>query len=1391
MESPVLYIPMDRRQAIASGKDLPDRTSGAALFADISGFTPLTEALMKELGAGRGAEELTRQLNAVYDALIAEVHRYGGSVIGFSGDAITCWFDGDDGLRGTACALAMQQAMDQFAQVNVRSSVSVSLAIKVAVAAGSVRRFLVGDPQIQVIDVLAGATLDRLAQAEKLANPHEVVLGPAAASQLGDRVERISSRSGFTVVSGLTCHVDATPWPDIASKRTEQELRSWVLPPVYERLKVGQGQFLAELRPVVAFFLKFGGLDYDRDDAAGEKLDAYIRWVQGVLDRYESYLIQLTIGDKGSFLYAAFGAPLTHDDDPVRAVAAAMELRSPPPEMDFIANVQTGISRGRMRVGAYGSSTRRTYGAIGDETNVAARLMGKAKPGQILVSERVVSAAVKSTHFEFLGEVELKGKKAPLPVYTPSGRRLPSPQRPVTIFATSLVGRDDELARMERVLDSVQAGEGQVLRLEGVAGVGKSHLAAEFIERAIGRGLRVAMGACQSISQGIAYAPWRQVFRALFGLTEEPIEGEDAASLTARQVARVRAIVAEMNPEWLVRLPLLGDLLGLPIPDNETTLAFDPELRRESLFALIVEIVQLWANAQPVLLLIEDAHWMDEASLGLTSALRPAMTRAPVLLALVHRPPVHESEPLLSELSRWPCHNLLELRELPPRAIEELVANRLQGRPSALAFSLIQAMAQGNPLYAQELVDALHESGNLCHPGEKDDGRTWDLSEPMFKSLREADCLAKEDGQWVLARDARLSVADLGIPDSIHGMVLARIDRLPEPHKLTLKAASVIGRIFEFDLLARSHPVRPEPETLLEQMRSLRACNFTWLETPQPRLTYMFIHNIIQEVVYQTLLEEQQRELHQAVGEALESLQPEAVERLAFHYRHSGVRDKTLFYLDKAARKTQREYANETALNYYSQALALEERWEWRKGQVEVLHILGRRDQEKATLETLRTVTETPVSEVDYLWAQYHEAVSDYEAAKSVGERARRAYQMAGDRDGEARCLLLMGLAARKQGNYPQARALYAEALILLDEVTQPHEAALALNGLGMVFMNLGEYAAARECNEWALELQRTHKDRLGEANSLNYLGLISRELGDLTDSLAYHRQALALRQAIGDRWGEGGSLFNLGLGNHELGDYSQAEDRYRQAIEIQHTIGDRWGEANTLNSYGVLRQDLGDLAKAQSLLEQALDLSRAIGDRWGEVATLLNLGAISRDLGDFAQAESLSKSTLELARELTHRWLEGYALNYMGTLYLAMGAAQAARDCAMAALAIRRELEQQPLQADDLALLAIAHLELGERDMALRRAHEALATLAECEAEGPDAPQRDYFYCYQVLVAAGRPEEALQALQAGYELVMARAEKIIAPALRQSFLENVAQNREIIAAWQTMQATP
>src|SRR5258706_13092948 len=227
MESLAAYIPTDRRYALAQGADLPDRTIGAALFADISGFTPLTEVLVQALGPQRGAEELTRWLNKIYDALVVEIENYRGSVISFSGDAITCWFDDQKDVTvatntsaafwATASALAIQQTMQQFAQVEIPGAGIISLAIKVVVTFGSARRFLIGDPTIQLVDALPGETLYRLATAEHHTERGEILLDQPAVAALGNTISVLEWREDtgggeqFVVVKQLKIKIEPGP----------------------------------------------------------------------------------------------------------------------------------------------------------------------------------------------------------------------------------------------------------------------------------------------------------------------------------------------------------------------------------------------------------------------------------------------------------------------------------------------------------------------------------------------------------------------------------------------------------------------------------------------------------------------------------------------------------------------------------------------------------------------------------------------------------------------------------------------------------------------------------------------------------------------------------------------------------------------------------------------------------------------------------------------------------------------------------------------------------------------------------------------------------------------------------------------------------------------------
>ena len=905
-------IPADRRHALAQGVALPDRTHGAALFADISGFTPLAEELSRELGPRRGAEELSRILNAALDSLIGEVDRYGGSVVGFSGDAITCWFDSDDGLLATTCGWAMQLAFEPFASVVTATGQRQALGMKAAVATGAVRRFLVGDPEIQLIDVLAGSLMDDLAAAEGLAKQGQVMLTPETLGALGNRVQLAREADGlggarFGAVSGLSTPASPRPWPAvIGDSLPEAEMRRWLLPPLQQRMEGGQVEFIAELRHATALFLRFAGIDYDNDDQAGERLNAFIRWMQRVLARYEAYVLQLTIGDKGSYVYASFGAPLAHEDDPLRAVSAALELIDPPPDLRFIQGIQIGISQGNMRAGNNGGMTRTTYAVQGTEANVAARLMMTAQSGQILVTQRVADQSRARFEFKEPVQITVKGLKRPVMVFTVAAKRetvvRPSLSRG---SRNPLVGRHAEQQLLSEALQELVEGVSGTIVIEGEAGIGKSRLLADLHEKARDRSIPFLVGIGDPVERANPYYPWRPVVNDLFAL------GSD------RDVAEMRTRVLEtlaIDPRLHERAPLLNTFLPLDLPDNELTALMTGELRASNTRDLVVELLARSTADSPSVLLLEDAHWFDSASWSLAEQVQ---SRVHSLLIVIATRPLLETEvpgagQSAAEVARFlasPRVRRVHLSALTPEQTRQLITDRLQvSSVPQPVIDLIVERAEGHPFFSEEIAFALRDKG----------------------------ILTIEDGEARLAAGVG-NLRELDFPDTIQGVVTSRLDLLPPEHLLSLKVASVLGRVFPLTTLQRVHPDEIENTKLRAQFDHLERLDITPLETTGPSVAYTFKHVLIQESAYQLLLFSQRAQLHRAVAEALE--QEAEVDRATLYpilSHHWGVvsevshddrqaAENAIRYLDKAGEQAIRNYANQEAVRFLTKALDLSE----------------------------------------------------------------------------------------------------------------------------------------------------------------------------------------------------------------------------------------------------------------------------------------------------------------------------------------------------------------------------------------------------------------------------------------------------------------------------------
>jgi predicted ATPase/class 3 adenylate cyclase len=1300
METSAVYIPMDRRIALAEGRELPERTRGAALFADISGFTPLTEMLAQVLGPKRGAEELTIYLNQVYDALVTELHRFGGSVLGFSGDAITCWFDGQSDsqasneseisdvlptLRATATALAMQSAMAQFFDLEITGGGRVSLGMKAAVATGPVRRFIVGDPQYTLLDVMAGKTLENLANGEHQANKGDVILDEVAADTLGDRLQitewRTDEHTGerFAVVTGLnedSQQLD-NPWPPLSPDAfTSEQLRSWMIPAVYRLLRAGQGDFLAELRYASAMFLRFGGIDYDLDNEAPQKLDAFIRQVQKILARYDGSLLQLTVGDKGSYLYAAFGAPIAHEDDVDRASSATLDLQVLPEQLDFIEPLQIGITYGRMRVGAYGSASRRTYGVLGDSVNLSARLMQASQPGQILANDEVHSRAGAAFQWEDLAPIKVKGKSEPISVYRLlQVRYRQASSSVISRFPLPPVGRERVVSGMESVLDKLITGQGQVICLAGEAGMGKSHLSAHFLRQAGQKKARVVVGSCQSVTRSAAYTPWRQIFYSLLGL-QDSTEDESIDTLTANLQAD--------HPEWALRLPLLADLLGLPIADNPTTASLDSSLRQASLFSLLVEMLQTWAKEQPLVMMIDNAHWMDEASLALLQTLSQQVCEtAPVLILLATRPDHAGEQPLFEDLASLSYYTEFTLPEMNEAEVAAVAERALDAPPSRLLLDIIQQTARGNPFYVGELLGAMRSGGQIAQT----ENREWNVSDELLEVLRRANFVLQAKGQWQLQDDVDFSTVKLGIPDSIHGLILSRLDRLPETHKMTLKVSSVIGYTIDLELLALSHPDnKPKPE-IESEAAFMENEEVIHSEISDEKL-YAFMHHTTQEVAYDTLLFTQRKQLHRAVAGALVKHQPDATAQIAYHAYAGEVWPVSLHYNLLAGGQARQLHATQQGIEFFQKAFD------------SAKHL-----PEEDTAQDRKQI-HLALGELYVSTGQYDEAGKNLEEAITLAKSQK-------DHEVEAQSCRWYGRAYEQQGEYVDALSWLDKGFVALNGSTSPEEAELSLLA-GLINVRQAKYDKALELCERSLQVGTALNDIAVQARTYNLLGIIDlRSSG--SNANEKFEESLRQYEQIGNVYGQATCHNLIANGHFAKGELSLADLHYRQSLELFTQMGHVYSQVLGNNNLGGIAVRQGRLDAALGYYQQALrQLQQIHGSLWVFAWLHLNMGNAlihrndldaaalelqqaldyfertqARDIlpelyglfaelhwrqNDLEAAERDGERSIEVARELTMPREEGHNLRIMGEIALSQKQIERADQFLQSSYAVLKE---------------------------------------------------------------------------------------------------------------------
>jgi len=1276
---------------------------GTLLFSDVSGFTAMSEKLSR---IGReGAEEITSLINRYFSAMLGILKAHSGQLIQFGGDALLVLFLEPLSLeKAVQAAWAMQRAMPEFEQITTSQGVF-PLQMKVglhrgrffAAQLGSAKRMLYG---------LFGRDVNATALAEAAASAGQVVLDETSLTRLtlsGAATVASERVSGYHVITTLP----ASPLPvstlaqgvaepandleDVRVRLAQLEALTPHLPAdlltrLFSHRKEHDEE--GEHRLVGILFANFRGLNQLTDQLGSEQaaltvatLNHYFSAMEAIIRQFGGVVNKIDLYDHGNKLLAFFGAPVAHEDDAERAVRAALAMQAAVAEVnqtlptralfpEVSITQRIGISYGYVFAGYVGNDWRREYTIMGDEVNLAARLMSVADTGEIIVSAGIQRRSGPFFEFAARGEVKLKGKERPVPIFaTLAAKTESTARRGWSGVWSPVVGRTSEQELLLQAFRRLQEGRGQIVSLIGEAGLGKSRLADEvynfLLDESAGWAGRWIEGRCLSYTETVSYWPFKEILQKLAGITPDA-EATDA-------ITRINDLLGATLPADLMTqtAPYLLNFLDLPLTDDqrERVRYLDAEALQRRTFVAISGLIEQLANAtsMPLVMVLEDIHWIDQASQAVLEHLLPLTNRTPLMVLLLYRPERQKNcwqirEKIMRELA--PYATEIALQPLPPADSQELLINLAQVAqwPETVQTYLLEH-TEGNPLYMEELVRTLIETHVLTQG---------------------------EAGEWQFAQ-----LSNLVIPDSLQGMLMTRLDRLEEPPRHTAQIASVIGRLFPFRMLnaIQSDTDYNDATQLKSNLSQLEQHEIVYESRRQPEPVFAFKHGLMQEVYSASLLARASRVYHKRIAEYLETQTPEhereaSVVLIARHAAAAQDWSRALKYLLVAGRRAQKLFANHEALEHYT---------------------LAAQGAEHLTLE--ETVAQR--LQIHLALGELLTTTGKYDPAREHLQQALQLALTQSDIPAQAQACRWLARSYELQGDYGNALEWIEKGLGFL-AAREILETVSLLLLAGQVHSRKGNTSLSLETIKQALTLakQLGEVGLIAQANLL--LGHLTRLSGNHLESVAYSEQAFQLSQSAGDIFGQALAQNQIANVYFSIGEWTKAKKHYLAAHQIFTQTGNTYFCAVIDNNLGGIAVNQGQLTEAISFYQRSLHSFEQIAAQWTVGVLHMNLGmafirsqnlpvakehldlsltffeqAQSRDFlpelhrhfaeaallaHAWAEAETHCQQALSLAREMGMRSEEGCVLRVAGELALAQGQVAEAEDRLKDSLSILKE---------------------------------------------------------------------------------------------------------------------
>ena len=958
------------------------------------------------------------------------------------------------------------------------------------------------------------------------------------------------------------------------------------------------------------------------------------------IHRYEGTIAQFL----GDGVMALFGGPIAHEDAPQRALYAALSIRErltgysdklKKQGIDF--NMRIGLNTGLVVVGRIGDDLTMEYTAMGDTVNIASRMESTAQPGTIQVSDNTYRLTEGYFEFKPLGKIELKGKTEAVEAY-----QLLSVGRVKTRLGVSemhgltpFVGRRKEFDHLMECYDKVKEGKGQVVGIVGEPGMGKSRLLLHLRSTLPIQQYTYLEGRCFHYGGSMAYLPLLDILRACFGITEGERE-----FLIKKKVAEK---IAQLDDKLEAILPPLHEILSLKVEDEEY-LKLEPQKKRERTFEAIRDLLIRESQNRPLILAVDDLQWIDKTSEEFLNYFIGWLANRHILLVILYRP---EYTHLWASKS---CYSQIRVEQLPINTSAELVQSILEGGEVVPELrELILNRAIGNPLFMEEFTHTLMGNGTI----------------------------KKKDHQYVLSRKA----SEIQVPDTIQGIVAARMDRLEDNLKRTMQVASVIGKDFAYRIL---HTIMGMQEDLKSYLVNLQGLEFIYEKSLFPELEYMFRHALTQEVAYNSLLLKRRKEIHERIGKAIEELYPERLEEfyemLAYHFSNGGNWEKAYQYLKLSGEKAQRNYGNWEAFRFYKEAIKvldkLPETKENRRIGIEVrlsmegpMKVLAYPEDSLQILEGGEKIAKE--SGDDRSLAIFYSNIGlcyTFRGDSLQGRRyAENCFEMAAKiQDIELMAPTAFDLCSSYTivGEYSKMVHVAPRVISMLDETQRKH---IVLGGLfslnlysalnayyGQALGVLGEFEKGKAFCEEALHFAKQVDNLYSIAFAEIMFGCFFNHRGDGEEAIQHLNSAIQhgeegeIVPLLGQAWGF------LGLAYYFLGDFEAAAKYVLKGIEIQREAGLSFLSSLHYLVLGMIHLDSGDLDTARCRLDESLKLAQNNNERWVEGICKLFVGRVIAQAGisESSQAEEHIRQGIRISNEIGAKPWSCVGSLFMGELY-------------------------------------------------------------------------------------------------------------------------------------------